>query len=169
MSDKWKVSCRCACACEMWGCTPGGRLCCRYCTWTVFLRCESVCGSCSFLENKTRMWGAKPNKHGRKTIYLSIYLVVVSLNNKYNKNRYYKIHLRTHTFLMKSFPAEFTNEGFVSGVNSCMSVESWTSVESFATLVAFMRFFLQTNVGKCIKKKSNILPDILACRPKFGW
>jgi len=50
--------------------------------------------------------------------------------------------LTTDTFLMKSFPAEFTDEGFVSRVYSCVSVESGTSVESFTTLVAFMRFFL---------------------------
>ncbi len=46
---------------------------------------------------------------------------------------------------MKPFAAEFTDEGFISRVDSCVSVESGTSVESFATLVAFMRFFLQTD------------------------
>lgn len=46
------------------------------------------------------------------------------------------------TFLVETFSAELADERFVSSVDPNVSVERRASVKCFATLVAFMRFFL---------------------------
>lgn len=56
---------------------------------------------------------------------------------------------------METFPAELTDERFVSGVDPYVRVESGASVERLPTLVAFMRLFLNTNNSREKQAKLN--------------
>lgn len=50
--------------------------------------------------------------------------------------------MKVFTFLVETFPAEFTHERFVAGVDPDVRVERRAPVERFSTLVTFVRLFL---------------------------
>lgn len=57
---------------------------------------------------------------------------------------------------METFPAELTDERFVSCVNPYVSVERRASVKRLPTLVAFMRLFLNGGKKKHNEKKTQL-------------